>query len=100
MSVILRIEHPVEDFDRWHQAFTDDPVGRERGGVRRYRVMRAVEDPLYVLIDLEFDAREQAEAFAARLRELWSRTKVMRDPRARIVEHVEERVVTSGDGRR
>jgi hypothetical protein len=99
MSMIVRIEHPVEDFDRWHQAFSDDPVGRERGGVRRYRVMRAVEDPRYVLIDLEFDAREPAEAFAAALRELWSRVTVMHDPRARIVELVEERVVTPGTGR-
>jgi hypothetical protein len=44
VTAILRIEHPVADFERWRHAFDSDPVGRERGGVRRYRVMRARGD--------------------------------------------------------
>ena len=43
---ILRIEHPVRDFDIWKEAFDADPVGRERSGVRRCRVMRPVDDPI------------------------------------------------------
>src|SRR5579863_10086471 len=39
MTAILRIEHPVVDFDRWREAFDSDPEGRESSGVRRYRVM-------------------------------------------------------------
>ena len=27
---ILRIEHPVPDYDAWKQAFDSDPIGRER----------------------------------------------------------------------
>lgn len=42
---ILRIEHRVPDYDQWKQAFDNDPVGRERMGVRRYRVLRSLDDP-------------------------------------------------------
>jgi hypothetical protein len=86
---ILRIEHAVPDFDAWKNAFDSDPVGREEGGVRAYRVLRAADDPNYALIDLDFDDRGAAEHFLAKLRELWGRVDVMRDPTARIVEVVE-----------
>ena len=29
---ILRIEHPVPDYDAWKAAFDSDPIGRERSG--------------------------------------------------------------------
>lgn len=29
---MLRIEHPVADFDGWKKAFDSDPVGREKIG--------------------------------------------------------------------
>ena len=86
---ILRIEHPVPDFERWKQAFDSDPVGRAQSGVRRYRILRSVDDPSYVMIDLELDDPEAAAALLARLRELWSGVDVMRDPRTRIAEVVE-----------
>jgi hypothetical protein len=89
----LRIEHAVPTFDGWKAAFDSDPVGRQRSGVRRYQVLRAVDDPNYVLIDLEFDSTSEAEAMLASLRQLWSRVEgqVMRNPQARIVETVESR---------
>ena len=88
---ILRIEHEVRDFDGWKKAFDSDPVGRQKSGVRCYRVLRAVDDPSYVMIDLEFDTTNQAEALLAALRAVWSRIegKIVIDPRARIVEAVE-----------
>jgi hypothetical protein len=88
---VLRVEHPVPDFDAWKEAFDSDPVGRQQGGVRRYSIMRALDDPNHVLIDLEFDGREQAETFLEGLRGLWSRVDVMRDPQARIAERVESK---------
>jgi hypothetical protein len=91
MTAILRIEHPVTDFDRWREAFDGDPLGRERGGVHRYRIMRSCKDPNHALIDLEFDTAQRAEAFLAQLRRLWDRVDVIRDPSAGIVELVEER---------
>jgi hypothetical protein len=86
---VLRVEHAVPDFDTWKQAFDGDPIGRERGGVRRYSIMRADDDPNHVLIDLEFDSAGEAESFLEALRELWSRLDVMRNPTGRVVERVE-----------
>ncbi len=90
---VLRIEHPVPDFDAWKKAFDSDPVGRERSGVRRHRVLRPVDDPRYVMIDLEFETRAAAEAMLAGLRVVWGRVegRVMTGPQARIVEIAETR---------
>jgi hypothetical protein len=91
---ILRIEHAVPDFDGWKRVFDSDPVGRERSGVRRYRVLRDMDDPGYVMIDLEFDSRSEAEALLAALRRnVWSNAEgtIMMNPQARIVEAVETR---------
>jgi ribosomal protein L35AE/L33A len=88
---ILRIEHPVPDYGTWKKAFDSDPVGRERSGVRRYKVMRSVDDPNYVLIDLEFDTPGEAAAMLSAMRVVWDRVAgvVMSNPHARIVEAVE-----------
>jgi hypothetical protein len=89
---ILQIEHPVRDFAAWKEAFDRDPVGREQGGVRRYRVLRPVDDPNYVLVDLEFDSSKEAETFHGALRELWRRIEaegLVQNAQARIVEAVE-----------
>ena len=87
--VVLRIEHPVPDYARWKEAFDSDPVDRKGSGVRRYTVMRAVDDPNYVVIDSEFADVGEAEAMLGALRELWGRVDVMRDPKTRIVEVTE-----------
>jgi hypothetical protein len=88
---ILRIEHSVPDFDGWKRAFDRDPVDRKKSGVRRYQVLRSIDDPTYVMIDLEFDTQSEAEALLAAMREVWSRVqgKLVLDPQARIVETVE-----------
>jgi hypothetical protein len=91
---VLRIEHPVPDFDTWkREGFDRDPIGRAQGGVRGYRIFRAVDDPNFVVVDLEFDDDESARAFAAALAALWRRVQerfAWRElPRARILETVE-----------
>jgi len=90
---ILRIEHPVADYGAWKEAFDRDPVGRENSGVRRYQVLRAVDDPTYVMIDLEFDTPRAAEALLASMRVVWDRVAgtIISNTRARIVEAVEIR---------
>lgn len=92
---ILRIEHSVPDFNAWKQAFDSDPVDRKGSGVRRYQVLRSVEDPNYVMIDLEFDSLDQAEGLLTKMRRVWSGDgqKVMRNPQARIVDSVESREI-------
>ena len=90
---MLRIEHPVPNYEGWKKAFDSDPVGRERSGVRRYQVSRAVDDPNYVMIDLEFDSASQAEALLAAMRVVWGRVEgtIMTSPKARIVKTVESK---------
>jgi len=73
---ILRIEHPVADFNAWKRAFDSDPVGREKSGVRRYQILRSLDDPNYVMIDLEFDTSREAEAFIAAMRVVWGASEV------------------------
>lgn len=88
---ILRIEHPVSEFDGWKRAFDSDPAGRAGLGARSYTVMRPIDNEHYVLVDLEFEDVEQAGALLDSLREVWSRmdTKIMMNPKARIVEVVD-----------
>ena len=88
---ILHIEHPVPDYNGWKKAFDNDPVGREKLGVRRYQILRPINDPNYVMIDLEFDTSSQAEALLAAMRAVWSRVEgtIMTNFQARIVEAVE-----------
>lgn len=89
--VILRIEHPVPDYATWKQAFDSDPVGRQRSGVRRFQILRSLDDPNFVMIDLEFGTQGEAEALLAAMREVWGRVQgtVMWNPQAHIVEVVE-----------
>jgi len=89
--VILRIEHAVPNFETWKRAFESDPVGRKQSGVRRYQILREVDDPNYILIDLEFDTTSEAQALLAAMREVWGRVQgtVMLNPQTRIVEVVE-----------
>lgn len=89
--ITLRIEHPVADYAAWKQAFDSDPVGRERSGVRRYQILKAVDDSNDVMIDLEFDSVERAEALLAKMRIVWSQVQgtLISTPRARIAQAVE-----------
>lgn len=88
---ILRIEHPVPGYDSWKKAFDSDPVDRERSGVRRYQILRPIDDPNYVMIDLEFETASKAEALLAAMRVVWGRVEgtIMTSPRSQIVEAVE-----------
>ena len=88
---ILQIEHKVANFDGWKKVFDSDPINRKKSGVRRYRIFRPVDDPSYVIVDLEFDTLNEAEAALAALRNLWSQVeeKVMFNPQARMLDIVE-----------
>ena len=59
----LHIEHPITDFDTWTTAFNGVAEIRREAGVRAQRVQRPVDDPRYVVVDLDFDTIAEAEAF-------------------------------------
>ena len=86
-------EHPVSDFDGWKQAFDSAPIGREKSVVRRYQVLRAIDDTNDLLIDLEFHTASQAEALPVAMRVVWRRVEItiVTNPQARIVEVLEPR---------
>ncbi|MDP1806290.1 MAG: hypothetical protein Q8K72_14045, partial [Acidimicrobiales bacterium] len=60
---ILHIQHAITDFDTWASAFNRFAEARRNADVRAHRVMRPVDDPAYVVIELDFDTAEAAEAF-------------------------------------
>jgi len=88
---VVRIEHKVPSFDKWKQAFDSDPANRKGSGVRRYQISRLQSDPDYVMIDLEFETTNEAEAFVQTMQRIWNGPgkAVMQNPRARIVDVVE-----------
>lgn len=65
---ILHIQHRITDFDTWAAAFDRFAEARRSAGVRAHRVLRPVDDPAYVVIELDFDTAGAAEAFLGFLR--------------------------------
>ncbi|TDP96716.1 hypothetical protein [Labedaea rhizosphaerae] len=59
----LHIEHPITDYPTWRAAFDGFAEARRGAGVRADRVQHPVEDPNYIVVDLDFDTAEQATAF-------------------------------------
>ncbi|HEV2069942.1 MAG TPA: hypothetical protein VGR26_09125 [Acidimicrobiales bacterium] len=63
LMATLHIEHPITDFDTWSSAFNRLADVRREAGVRAQRVQRPVDDPMYVVVDLDFDTTREAQAF-------------------------------------
>jgi hypothetical protein len=59
----LHIEHPITDFHEWSSAFARFADARRQAGVLAQRVQRPTCDPNYVVVDLDFGTRAEAEAF-------------------------------------
>ena len=90
----LRIEHSISDFDTWKGAFDRFSGIRQNSGVRRHRIFRPVDDPSYIMLDLDFDQVGAAEAFLAILRrDVWGSSDaspaLVGSPQARIIEMAE-----------
>ena len=86
----LQIEHGIKDFGMWRAAFDQDPVDRVASGVVAHRINRPVDDPHYVVVELDFDSRAQAESLLARLQDtVWNTAAapaLRGAPKTRIVE--------------
>jgi ribosomal protein L35AE/L33A len=91
--IVLQIEHLVPDFSGWKKAFDSDPVNRKQSGVKQYRIFRQVDNPNYVILELEFESLAEAETLLGALQKLWANVegRVMISPQARIVESVESK---------
>lgn len=89
--ISLLIEHKVPDFRGWKKAFDNDPINRKEMGVRHYRIFQPVDDPNYVMIELQFDHLTDAENTLAALRNVWNKVegKVMTNPSTRILNVME-----------
>lgn len=88
----LQIDHRVASYDEWKQVFDSDPLGRASAGVRSYRLARLADDPNHVVVDLEFETVAGAEAFAEKLRAMWTEAGArlgLESPTARVLETVE-----------
>ena len=71
--VTLRIEHAVHDYESWQRAFDSFAEARANAGVRSFAIRQPLDDPKYLMLDLEFATAGQAEAFASFLHEhVWS----------------------------
>jgi hypothetical protein len=69
----LHIEHPVTDLNVWLAAFDRMAEARANAGVTSQRVLRPVDDPNYILVDLDFATTEEAQRFLAFLESnVWS----------------------------
>lgn len=89
----LHIEHSITDFATWEAAFDRFRPAREQAGVRAHVVRRPVDDPNYVVVDLEFDSPVPAREFLEFLKaEVWSTPEsspaLAGAPEARILEAV------------
>ena len=89
----VHIEHTVNDFDAWKAAFDSDPADRAGSGVTHYAIFRLVDDPLSVMIQLDFDSRDKADAFLTVMEGVWKSPQVasmlVTGPRARVTECIE-----------
>jgi hypothetical protein len=92
--IVLRIEHPVPDYEGWKKAFEHDPLGRKRSGVKSYRVYRPVDDPKYVIVDLLFATLNEADTMLSALHKLWGKVEgtVMFNARTRVLEISEDNI--------
>lgn len=69
----LRIEHAITDYQLWKAAFDSFAEARANAGVRSFAIRLPVDDPKYLMLDLEFDGADRAETFAGFLKQhVWS----------------------------
>ena len=64
----LHIEHAITDLPTWTAAYSAFAAVRKDAGVRHEQVRQPIDDPHFVVIDLDFDSIEEAEGFLAFLR--------------------------------
>jgi hypothetical protein len=92
----LHIEHAITDYDVWKSAFDRFEEVRRQSGVKHHRVHRPVDDPAYIVVNLDFGTADEAGAFLEFLRnKVWSSSQsapaLAGTPQTRILDLCEER---------
>lgn len=89
--IILRIEHKIQSYEGWKKVFDSDPINRKKSGVLSYCITQPIDDPNYVIIDLEFDDINKAEAALSALRLVWKQAEgnIMFNPQTKILKAAE-----------
>ena len=95
----LRIEHAIHDYDQWKAAFDSFAQVRQTAGVSGHAIRLPIDDPHYLMLDLEFPSTDAAEAFARFLVErVWSSPDsapaLAGVPRTRLLERREDEAGT------
>ena len=83
----LHIEHHVTDYATWKAAFDRFEAKRAEAGVTAHRIHQPVDDPSYLLAQLDFATVDQARAFLTFLEQrIWpSSPALVGTPIARIL---------------
>jgi hypothetical protein len=89
--ILLHIEHTTLNFEAWKTSFEGFAALREQSGVRRYRIVRPIDNPNFAIIDLEFDSVDDAQFLLAAVQQVWQRVggTLIKDPLWRICEVAE-----------
>lgn len=87
----LHIEHAILDFKLWRAAYDRFAATREQAGVLAERIQQPIDDPSYVVIDLDFATRTAAADFRTFLQQrVWAIPEaspaLVGTPSARILE--------------
>ena len=89
----LSIEHAITDFPTWKGAFDRFAGARAQAGVQGHRIRRPLGDEHYLVIELDFPSREQAEGFRRFLHDVvWANNDASPGlagaPQARVLEPI------------
>jgi hypothetical protein len=89
----LHIEHKISDLATWLSAFNAFADARHQAGVRAESIQQPVDDPGYIVIDLDFGTIEEADSFLRFLRDqVWAVAEnapaLAGAPQTMILEHV------------
>ncbi len=89
----LRIEHEVQSYEGWKKAFDSDPINRKRSGVKHYRIYKAAGEPVSVMVELDFDNKENLQTTLLALQQMWNKVQgvVIVSPKVQIVEMIESK---------
>ena len=86
----LHIEHGITDFQTWKAAFDRFAEKRQQAGVIAHRIHQPYDNAAYVVLQLDFQTVEQAQAFQQFLESrVWSTIAnspgLVGNPRARVL---------------